>query len=275
MKKRPITVKFVILLALVFGLGSMNQSAGVQAASTDLHITLEHDQLTMLIHDAPLVDVVEQLAQTLLLTSHVAPGLEEMVVNLTVKDVSVRQGLDQLLANTNYVLTDRDLYVWARGEVPKGGEWRERKREVIGIEPPETQELSEADLQYQAIYGEDPESRSMALERLTSEGEESVMPTLVQALQDRSPEVRGLALELLGEVEGPLPLDQIAKIVTHDPDPEQRMEAIVVLASRDDEGAQAILHNALNDSDPEVVELAKSILEEVNLDSESEFDDLP
>ena len=94
----------------------------------------------------------------------------------------------------------------------------------------------------------------------------------MQALQDRSPEVRELALELLGEAEGPIPVDQIAKIVSDDPNPEQRMEAIVVLASRDEEAAQAILQYALNDSDPEVVELAKSILQDVALDSE--YDDL-
>ena len=44
------------------------------------------------------------------------------------------------------------------------------------------------------------------------------------------------------------------------------------LASRDEEAAQAILQYALNDSDPEVVELAKSILQDVALDSE--YDDL-
>ena len=67
-----------------------------------------------------------------------------------------------------------------------------------------------------------------------------------------------------------LPIDQIAKIIINDPNPEQRMEAIVVLASHDEEAAHAILQNALNDSDPEVVELAKSILQDVDLDYESD-----
>jgi len=51
------------------------------------------------------------------------------------------------------------------------------------------------------------------------------------------------------------------------------MEAIVVMASRDEDAAQVILEQALNDSDPEVVELAKSILQDVEFDSE--FDDQP
>ena len=48
---------------------------------------------------------------------------------------------------------------------------------------------------------------------------------------------------------------------------------IVVLASRNEEAVQAVLQNALNDSDPDVVELAKSILQYV--DSLSEFSNLP
>jgi HEAT repeat protein len=112
----------------------------------------------------------------------------------------------------------------------------------------------------------------LALELLSSEDEEKAISTIVQALQDRSPKVRGLALELLGEAEGLIPVDQIAKIITNDPNLEQRMEAIVVLASRDEEAAHAILQNALNDSDPEVVELAKSILQDV--DSDFEYEDL-
>jgi len=263
----------LILLTLVVVWGQGNQISLVHADASVLQIAVDHDQLTLRIHDAPLVDVVERIAQALFLTSHVAPGFESTLVTLTVKNVPVRQGLDRLLANTNYVLTKRDLYVWARGESSNDGTWRERRQEVVSSEPVEYQELSEEELQHQAIYGEDPETRYLALELLSSEDEEKAIPTIVQALQDRSPEVRGLALELLGEAEGPIPVDQIAKIVRDDPNPEQRMEAIVVLASRDEEAAHAILQNALNDSDPEVVELAKSILQDV--DSDYEADDLP
>ncbi len=47
----------------------------------------------------------------------------------------------------------------------------------------------------------------------------------------------------------------------------------MVLASRNEEAAQAVLQHALNDSDPDVVELTKSILQYV--DSLSEFANLP
>jgi len=271
-KKRSGQLIILILLTLVVVWGQGNQISLVHAGAPDLQIAVVHDQMTLRLYDASLVDVVEQVAQTLFLTSHVAPGLEDTLVTLTVNDVPVHQGLARLLSNTNYVLTERDLYVWARGESPNDGKWRERRKEVVPSEPEEYQELSEEELQHQAIFGEDPEARSLALELLNSEDEEKAMPTLVQALQDHSPEVRGLALELLGEAEGPIPIDQIAKIVTDDPNPEQRMEAIVVLASRDEEAAHAILQHALNDSDPEVGGLAKSILQDVA--SDSEFDDL-
>jgi hypothetical protein len=213
-KKRSGQLIVLILLTLVVVWGQGNQISLVHADASILQIAVEHDQLTMRIHDAPLVDVVERVAQTLFLTSHVAPGFEDTLVTLTVKDVSVRQGLDRLLANTNYILTDRDLYVWARGGSLNDGEWRERRQEVVPSEPEENQELSEEELQHQAIYGEDPETRYLALELLSSEDEEKAISTIVQALQDRSPEVRGLALELLGEAEGPIPVDQIAKIIT-------------------------------------------------------------
>ncbi len=272
MKKRSGQLIILILLTLVVVWGQGNQISLVHAGAPDLQIAVDHNQMTLRLYNASLVDVVERVAQTLFLTSHVAPGLENTLVTLTVNDVPVRQGLARLLSNTNYVLTDRDLYVWARGESSNGGEWRERRQAVPPSEPVEHEELSDEELQHQAIYGEDPEVRSLALEMLSSENEEKAIPTIVQALQDRSPEVRGLALELLGEAEGPIPVDQIAKIVRDDPNPEQRMEAIVVLASRDEEAAHAILQTALNDSDPEVVELAKSILQDV--DSDSEFDGL-
>jgi len=263
-EKRSGQLIVLILLTLVVVWGQGNQISLVHADASVLQIAVDHDQMTLRLYDASLVDVVERVAQTLFLTSHVAPGLEDTRVTLMVNDVPVHQGLARLLSNTNYVLTERALYVWARGESPNDGKWRERRKEVAPSEPEEYQELSEEELQYQAIFGEDPEERSLALELLSSEDEEKAIPTIVQALQDRSPKVRELALELLGEARGPIPVDQIAKIVTDDPNPEQRMEAIVVLASRDEEAAYAILQNALNDSDPDVVELAKSILQYVD-----------
>ncbi len=258
------------LLAMLLTWGQVNQADVAQAAGSDLQIAVDHEQLTLRLHDASLVDVVERVAQTLFLTSHVAPGLETMLVTLTVKDVPFRQGLAQLLANTNFVLTDRDLYVWPRGEFSQNGEWRERKHQAPPDEPAEQPETSEEELKHQAIYGDDPETRTTALELLTGEGIEKAMSTLVEALKDQSPEVRGMALELLGESEGPIPIDQISKIVSSDPNPEQRMEAIVVLASRDEETAQAVLQQALQDSDPEVVELAKSILQDIEADFEDD-----
>jgi HEAT repeats len=258
----------IVFMALLLSVSSMGQCLPVYAQASDLHIAVDQDQLTMRVQDAPLVEVVEQLTQLLFLTSHVDPGLDNMLVTLSVNDMPFRQGIAQLLANTNYVLTDRDLYVWARGESSKQGGWRERKPEALPSEPEKRPAISEEELRYQAIYGEDPEARAEALEMLSHEGEEKALPTIVQALKDQSPEVRGRALELLGESEGPIPVDQIAKIVTDDPHPEQRMEAMVLLASREEEVAKAILQNALNDSDPEVVELAKSILQDIEPDSE-------
>lgn len=272
MEKRSGQITVLILSGILFALGQGNQVSVVHADSSDLQIAVEDEQLTLSLHDAPLVDVVEHVAQNLFLISHVAPGLEDTLVTLTVNDVPFRQGLAKLLANTNYVLTDRDLYVWARGESSTDEGWRERKQEVTPRETEEQQEISEDELKHQAIFGEDPEARTTALELLSSEDEEEAMPTIVEALKDQSPEVRGLALELLGEAEGPIPVDRIAQIVRDDPNPEQRMEAIVVLASRDEEAAQAVLQNALQDSDPEVVELAKSILEDVGSDFESDDD---
>jgi len=265
----------LLLLPLMVGVIWQMIPLTISHANTEeLHIVLDHDQLTMHLHDASLVDVVERIAQTLYLASHVAPDLEHTLVTLDIKSVPIRQGLDRLLANTNYVLTDRDLYVWSRNAPFKDGEWRERQQEASLSEPEEDPELTEGELRYQAIYGKDPEVRAVALEVLSSEADEGVTSTLVQALQDHSPDVRGLALELLGEAEGPLPIDQIAQIVTADPNPEQRMEAIVVLASRNEEAAHTILTTALDDADPEVVELAKILLQDLEVDSEwGEFEE--
>lgn len=272
MEQRSGQAIVLTLFAMLLAWGQVYQADVAHAAGSDLQIAVDHDQLTLELHDASLVDVVERVAQTLFLTSHVAPGLKATLVTLTLNDVPFRQGLAQLLANTNYVLTDRDLYVWARGDSSKNGEWRERKQkpQAIPSTPAEQPEISEEELKHQAIYGEDPETRTTALELLSDEGVEKAMPTILEALRDPSPEVRGMALELLGETEGPIPIDQIAKIISDDPNPEQRMEAIVVLASRNEETAQVVLQQALHDSDPEVVELAKSILQDMSSDIESD-----
>lgn len=272
MEQRSGQAIVLTLFAMLLAWGQVYQADVAHAAGSDLQIAVDHDQLTLELHDASLVDVVERVAQTLFLTSHVAPGLEATLVTLTLNDVPFRQGLAELLANTNYVLTDRDLYVWARGESSKNGDWRERKQkpQAIPSTPAEQPEISEEELKHQAIYGEDPETRTTALELLSDEGVEKAMPTILEALRDPSPEVRGMALELLGETEGPIPIDQIAKIISDDPNPEQRMEAIVVLASRNEETAQVVLQQALHDSDPEVVELAKSILQDMSSDIESD-----
>ena len=266
MERHKQFLAFVFLSILCLGGQAIKPSAMGYAGGGDFHIDVHGEWLTMRVHEASLAEVVERVAQSLNLESHVAPDLERTIITLEVKDVPIRQGLDQLLANTNYVLTDRDLYVWARNESLKTAEWRERKRDVPVKELQENRELSEEELRYQAIYGNDSEDRIIALELLSHDGVEKAMPTIVQALNDQSPEVRGLALELLSETEGPIPVDQVAKIVADDPNPEQRMEAIVVLASRDEKNFQVILKHALNDSDPEVVELAKSILDDVGAD---------
>jgi hypothetical protein len=127
----------LILLTLVVVWGQGKQISLVHADAPDLQISIAHDQMTLQLYDASLVDVVERVAQTLFLTSHVAPGFEDTLVTLTVKDVPVRQGLDQLLANTNYVLTERDLYVWVRGESSNDGKWREHRPEVAPSESEE------------------------------------------------------------------------------------------------------------------------------------------
>lgn len=263
MNKKFSQVVVSMFLAMMVAWGAVGQLPRVHADALDLQIEVDHDHLTLNLHDARLVDVVERVAQTLFLTSHVAPGLEETLVTLTVNDVPFRQGLAKLLANTNYVLTNRDLFVWARGGSSKEGEWRERDQKVLPSEPVVIPKLSEEELQHKAIFGEDPETRITAMEMLGDRGVEKAMPTIIEALNDYSPEARGMALELLSETEGLIPLDQIAKIVSDDLNLEQRLEAIVVLASRNEEAAHAVLQHALHDFDPEVLELAKSILQDM------------
>ena len=58
--------------------GAVCQLPMAHADARDLHITVNHDQLTMQVHDALLVEVVERVTQILFLTCYVDPDLEKM-----------------------------------------------------------------------------------------------------------------------------------------------------------------------------------------------------
>ena len=165
-------------------------------------------------------------------------------------NLSLQEVLERLLVGTDYLFVKDHLYVSSGGKSAK---------DPISIDP------SWQAIRQNAIHASEPTQRLSALQELSELGrEEEVVPTLIVALRDESPEVRDLALELLEQTEGPLPISPIAAVVQGDPDPDHRIRAMVLLANREEQAAEAMLRQALNDQDDEIRELALELM--VNLD---------
>ncbi len=92
---------------------------------------------------------------------------------------------------------------------------------------------------------------------------EEVLAALDLATQDDDPEVREIALEIMEDMDQPMPVELLADMALSDPSPELRMDALDLLVDSDQEAAQAYLEQAVQDSDADVNERAQELLEDI------------
>ena len=119
----------------------------------------------------------------------------------------------------------------------------------------------------------DPERRLSALTLLTSSDDPDVLPTLAEALADADEEVRMAAIQALSDFEGDAPVDLLAKVAADDPTPDNRYEALEVLADIGSPRALAVIHKSLSDPDEDVRSLAESIVDMEDLYANDDDDD--
>lgn len=110
-----------------------------------------------------------------------------------------------------------------------------------------------------ALNDPDPDERADALTQLDHD-DPAAIGVVIEALNDRNPEVRLSALDELWVNTDEPPLDVLAGVLS-DPDPEVRAEAVRLIGDSDDPRARQLLEPILGDANEEVRAEAADALE--------------
>jgi HEAT repeat protein len=122
---------------------------------------------------------------------------------------------------------------------------------------------SSADLQewrHTALHDPDPDERSGAILMLSGENDPETFQVLIEAMTDRSAEVRLAAVEALGDFSEELKPEVLLPAL-QDRDPEVRFEAVGILGDMETPEALDLVRQSLDDPDEDVRSLAEGILE--------------
>ncbi len=125
------------------------------------------------------------------------------------------------------------------------------------------QELSLAPIK-QALEDPDPRINELARELLDALPTETLVDAVAVAIQDREPAVRAAALRTLEDMHEFAPVGPMAASAMTDPEPYVRIIAMGLLAYGDPDMAMSFTSDALDDTDPEVRELAAIQLDELS-----------
>jgi hypothetical protein len=119
-----------------------------------------------------------------------------------------------------------------------------------------------AKIQDTILNGTDPAQRRAALDFLTGEDEALAISILTTALvaNDPDPKFRAAVVAAFGDYSDQISPD-LLDLALHDGAPEVRFEALAVLADIDSPAARRAIQGAVNDTDPDVRDLAQGILD--------------
>lgn len=271
--------KTVLLIALLVlpSMGTWGQAQGPDQPSFELSV---HDGLLSAnITNAPLREVMAELARQVPLRVFVADDVSDDNISVTFENLPFETGLRRILQGKNYLLIHerspspsaenglsvaqiRVMPAGEAGPLPEiGAEATPSPMDIPAtVEQPQT---SLAELMTEALQAEQPDARVDALQALVNRQQEGdVWPTIVAALGDQDPIVRRVALVLLEQAQASIPVEPLARMALADPDAELRMEALRHLVEAQGEGALTYLQQAVQDPDPRVSAQARNLLEE-------------
>ena len=128
-----------------------------------------------------------------------------------------------------------------------------------------------------AVEDKDPEQRMQAIVLLSGTEDPEAIPFLREALSDPDAGVRLAVVKALGAADfpGDAPTELLATVIREDADSENRLEALKVLTSSDNEQATVVAKQALDDPDEDVRALANQFLETEALSAPSDDDQQP
>lgn len=143
---------------------------------------------------------------------------------------------------------------------PQTGRLRDRRpAAALGARP----DLGD-DLEHAWRLGVDPAERARApMATRDASPSREAWGLLVSALDDPDELVRRTALEQMGDAGQPLPLTRLIRVSREDQHATIRVQALALLAERAPDVAVGLLRHALDDSDSEVRERSRQVLEDL------------
>lgn len=258
--------------------------------SSDLTVTVDDGLVSLTARNAPLEDVVREIAaqHDLRLIQHVAL---DRFVSFEIDQQPLADVLEELLEFESYQLyraaedddaADADgpipgsLWIFSEGSalapaatfyfevVVQEGSVGEKKEAILNLRrlgtPDAVRALS------LALGDEDPRIRRAALESLAQIGGDEALAAIASASVDDDPRVRGNGTYALAMAGGYSSIEYL-NLALRDENPIVRAAAIDSLGDIGDERSIGVIQQALRDPDPAVRERALEVINEINDDA--------
>ena len=254
---------FAVLSCLLF-------LASFGSAQEPLKVEWMEGRLSVTAEETPLAQVLQEVARQ---TGLEARGLERLQEKVSVRfsSLSLREGLQKLLAYVNYVILEKKSFqgdtqpvlVLASGRrtAPSTGERGEKPEEDPVVEEDQGRRLAalyasvqqgDSEALQKALFDRDQVVQATAYELLAKQDPEKAVAVLLEATKSDQPGTRLQALQLLdqsGQAEGRVALSALDSALG-DEDVTVKGYAAQALVERGTPEAMVHLYRALHDPDP-------------------------
>jgi hypothetical protein len=238
-------------------------------------------QLSLTSKRASVIDVLEALAAVQPLRFTAPDDLAARTVTVSVGRTTLEDAIRRVLQGTSYTLTyppdDASGHDVPRQRVALVTVLADSQTSVAA--PPagvvstasdqnavDGETVAPREVVREARYGRDPEARATAVRSLGGTPEDPVARnTILLALRDPAPEVRGAALDVAGQFGRYVGIQHLAEIASSDSEPELRKQALLRLTQIDypADTASTYVRKALDDPDAGVSALARELLDQL------------
>jgi hypothetical protein len=298
----------ILFIGTILGLISFGETGGAGVSFSDsrenLSLLIDKGLVSADIREAPLYRVMSELASLTGVYVYTNPQLREKKVSVIFDNLNLESAIRRLLKGTNYALLyDRkvdkaDRYVdgnsisiyivgsdsnlvFAKsvsnyeeedmtfpGKVAKPSEDFEKADNEV--------EISVSKLDHDVLIMGEPGDKIAGLQAQVSEHGEDSLPLILASMMDPDNEVREASVNLLlTELKEVVPNDALSELVLRSENPETRIDALRLLANREDENgvAQGTFELASMDSDPNVQQEARQMLTDLQAKKAAEKKD--
>lgn len=286
-----IVVRFAGLLwlaALALSLDDRTILAATQTNSASpMHVSVEQGLLSINARNVPLADLLRVIGERAALTVSIHGGDSPLVTD-SFTDLPLDEGIKRLVRGSGLVLTYapsqggagagvlKEVRVYmtppqapvpavANGTKPASPARRAEQERSVGLRDVRTlarqrDEAAASALAQILAQDSDPTVRAKAVAALGKFGGTEAAMALSMALMDQDSSVRIQAARALGRVEGDRATPALGGVLTGDPDPQVRREAVRTLATLGTDQARWSLESAALDADQSVRRAVASAL---------------